>query len=159
MPPHTQFFKYSHNFASQEDMYCFSIWEIHGMDPVCPACFSHKHTLYCSQVGPHAAHWTCSSPPQFYELTNMWLSTDIYLVCLLKLQTPVKIQSNPHLDWRVFLHPPILDGQFRGQQNFSAKGQVVNIFGSLGHQVSVTITQFCHNSVLWHAISYSCYLN
>ena len=136
-PPHTQFFKYSHNFASQEEMYCFSIWEIHGMDPVCPACFSHKHTLYCSQVGPHAAHWTCSSPPQFYELTSMWLSTDIYLVCLLKLQTPVKIQSNPHLDWRVFLHPPRWAVQRPAK--FFCKGPGSKYFWLSG------TSGFCHN--------------
>ena len=34
----------------------------------------------------------------------------------------------------------------QGQQTFSVKDQMVNIFGFLGHMVSVIATQLCHYS-------------
>lgn len=35
-------------------------------------------------------------------------------------------------------------GLSKGQQMFSEKGQIVNIFGFVGYMVSMATTQFCH---------------
>lgn len=84
------------------------------------------------QLTEHAPH-----PHNSMSLLTMWLSTDIYLVCLLKLQTPVKIQSNPHLDWRVFLHLPRWAVQRPAK--FFCKGPGSKYFWLSG------TSGFCHN--------------
>lgn len=49
----------------------------------------------------------------------------------------VKFQKNAYL-----LKDEIIDT--RGQQTFSAKGQIVNILGFTSCKISVATTEFCH---------------
>ena len=41
----------------------------------------------------------------------------------------------------------------KGQQTFSIEGPLVNILGSVGHRVFITITQLCHCSMKVEKVS------